>query len=75
MRLGDIKAGDNAKIISLDFTPLVKKRFRDLGFGEGDNVECVRLAALSSPILYFSKGAYVALRRSDANKIGVAHEQ
>lgn len=74
MQLCDIPVGKNAEIISLDFSPLLTKRMRDLGFCEGEDVECIRRAMMSSPILYYAKGAYVALRKSDAKRIGVSYE-
>lgn len=75
MRLSDISVGDSVVVESLDFAPVVTKRFRDLGFCEGDRVESVRAAAMLSPVLYYTKGAYIAVRKSDASRIGVAYEQ
>lgn len=75
MQLCDIPVGDIVTVKKLDFPPLMSKRFRDLGFGEDDRVECVRRALLSSPILYYTKGSFVALRKSDAKRVGVTYEQ
>lgn len=75
MQLCDISVGDIVVVKTLDFPPLLSKRLRDLGFGEEDRVECVRHALLSSPILYYTKGSFVALRKSDAMRVGVAYEQ
>lgn len=74
MYLSDVPVGSQAVISSLDFSPLFSKRLRDVGFCEGDDVTCVRRALLSSPILYYTKGSFVALRKSDAGRIGVTNE-
>lgn len=74
MKLCDLPNGRFALIDSLDFTPIFAKRLRDLGFCEGERVECVATAMLHSPILYYIKGSFIALRRCDAARIGVSYE-
>lgn len=75
MHLCDVQVGSSAVINSLAFPPLFSKRLRDIGFCEGERVECVSYALLRSPILYYIKGSFVALRRSDASRIGVRDEE
>lgn len=75
MRLCDVSKGEQVIIQSLDFEPIYAKRLRDLGFCEGESVKCVRKALMSSPILYYTKGSYIALRKRDAKRIGVTYEQ
>lgn len=74
MQLCDVPVGKYALIDSLDFPPLFCKRLRDMGFCEGETVECVSYAIFHSPILYYIKGSFVALRRCDASRIGVCYE-
>ena len=42
-----------------------------LGFCDGEYIECVLAAPLGDPRAYLIRGAVIALRRSDAEKIEV----
>lgn len=75
MLMSDMRAGDSGVISTISHTPQFAKRLRDMGFCEGESVSCVRIAVFSSPILYCVKDSFVAIRRKDADKVGVSLEQ
>jgi Fe2+ transport system protein FeoA len=71
MLLSEMKAGQTAKISDINIDTVFAGRLRDMGFTDNEQVRCIRCAVLSSPILYNVKGSSIALRKSDADLIGV----
>ena len=59
------------KIISLDFTGNLRRRFLDLGFSVGSKVYSAFKSPAGDPIAYIVRGTVIALRNSDAEKIKV----
>lgn len=47
------------------------RRLYDLGFVKGQRVKCTDIAISGSPIAYCVQGTKIALRKSDAEAIGV----
>ena len=72
MLLCDLKENETGAIIRINLGGAFADRLRDMGFCEGERVECVRRAVLSSPILYRVKGSEIALRKTDAAAIEVS---
>ncbi|MDF2535058.1 MAG: hypothetical protein K0R18_1217 [Bacillales bacterium] len=50
---------------------LVKRRLQDLGVKEGSTVMIKNKAPLGGPVMIETKGQALAIRKSEANKIGV----
>ena len=46
-------------------------RLREMGFCEGETVRCLKFSVFKSPVLSHIKGSDIALRKSDAMRIGV----
>ncbi len=72
MKMSMLKEGESAVIKELQCENAFAVRLRDMGFVEGERVECKKIAALSSPVLYRVKGADIALRTGDAEKLEVS---
>jgi ferrous iron transport protein A len=70
--VGDLKAGERAKIIDLsNVSRLVQRRLLDLGLTEGSEV-CVKCAMpFGGPIMIESCGQCIGIRRKEANQIEV----
>lgn len=71
MFLSDLSENQFGVISDYSFERSFESRLKDMGFCKGEKVKCVKKAALHSPILYYVKGANVALRKSDACRIEV----
>ena len=71
MLLYDLKEGQYAIIKKLNTESSFSDRLRDMGFCEGEKLRCVKKAVMGSPVLYFVKGAFIALRKSDAKRMEV----
>lgn len=71
LTLADLKPGESARIVAVNVNGLARHRLMDFGFRCGEQVTMVRSAPLSDPIAYKLRGAYVSLRRSEANLIEV----
>lgn len=72
MRLCELKEKQTAVIKRLTAPAAFAERLRDMGFCEGEQAVCVRIAALRSPVLYLVKGTHIALRTADAAFVEVA---
>lgn len=51
--------------------PAKRIRFQELGMFPGNTVACVSVAPSGSPLVFWIKGAMIALRRKDCEKIVV----
>jgi Fe2+ transport system protein FeoA len=71
MILSNMKEGQVGVISAVNFDDAFKIRLNDMGFCDGEQVECVKRAVMTSPIIYKVKGAGIALRKSDAKFIEV----
>lgn len=71
MFLSDLNENQLGVISDFKFEKNFENRLKDMGFCKGEEVKCVKKAVFHSPILYFVKGANVALRKSDACRIEV----
>jgi len=61
--------GDVAEIIRLDNTGSIRRRLFDLGIIEGNEISCVLSAPFNDPRAYLVKGAVIAIRQKDSEKI------
>lgn len=71
MRLCELNEQQGAVIERITATKETARHLRDRGFCEGEQVLCLKRAALGSPVLYLVKGTQMALRTADAACIEV----
>lgn len=65
-KLDKLGCGECAVVSSLGATGLLRRRLQDLGFTEGERVECVAVSPLGDPKAYLIRGAVIALRSEDS---------
>ena len=70
MRLSQLKENQTAVIAAVKNNNL-RRRLFDMGFVAGQEIKCTNIAALGSPIAYNIRGTKIALRKKDADLIGV----
>lgn len=71
MRLSELLEGESGKVVKISTSPRTTKRLSDLGLTEGSVVTLVRFAPFNDPLEISLRGFYLALRKSDADKIHV----
>ena len=71
MKLCELKNGESAKIIQMENSYAVKRRFEDLGLTEGITVKVIRRAPLNCPIEICVRDFHMAIRVCDAERRGV----
>ena len=71
MTLNDIKVGESAVVIKILSDDPMKYRFYDLGLVEGTRVRCELVSPTRDPVAFLFRGALIAIRREDAEKIVV----
>jgi len=72
--LRDMAPGSDARVqsFSAELQPEVSRRLRELGFGQGDLVRCLRVAPLGGPRVYAVSGAAFALEAELAEQVLVS---
>ncbi|MGO9830235.1 MAG: FeoA family protein [Myxococcaceae bacterium] len=72
--LRDMAPGSDARVkgFSAGLRPEVSRRLRELGFGQGDLVRCLRVAPLGGPRVYAVSGAAFALEAELAEQVQVS---
>ncbi len=73
LSLSQIKPGEKVLIKSLCATGNMKRRFLDIGLVKNTLVECVGQSPLGDPKAYLIRGAIIAIRSNDADKISVEY--
>lgn len=71
MTLSSLPIGSSAFVSGLMSNGKERRRMLDLGLIEGTQVEALRRSPSGDPIAYFIRGAVVAIRDTDADKIVV----
>lgn len=71
MTLSDMKENQIATITEIENDFALSRRLLDMGFISGQNIACITVGAFGSPIAYNLRGCKVALRKKDADKVGV----
>lgn len=71
MTLSDMKENQSAVIADIENSTGVKRRLFDMGFTAGAKIYCTDIGIFGSPIAYQIRGSKIALRKKDANEIGV----
>ena len=71
MYLSDMNVGDKAVVKKLIADENIKRRLLDIGLINGTQVECVLKSPFNDPMAYLIRGAIIAIRKNDCNKIEV----
>ena len=71
MTLSQMKVNESGYIISIDNGSNFERRFSDMGLITGQKISCTNIGLFGSPIAYQIRGSKVALRKRDADRIGV----
>lgn len=61
--------GQCARVTRLVHSGDMNRRFRDIGLIEGTEVQCLQRSPWGSPVAYLIRGAVIALRTADCEKI------
>lgn len=69
--LWQLAPGHRAWVGELSARGELRRQLRDLGFVPGAQVECLGRSPLGDPAAYRVRGAVVALRRRDAQRIAL----
>jgi len=72
MTLRELAIGSKAKVTRLLLEGAERRRLLDLGLAVGTEIEAVRRSPLGDPVAYKVRGALLALRSEQAEKIEVA---
>lgn len=67
--LKDIEPGEHARVIELKNTGCMRRRFLDIGLICGTDVECIGRSPCGDPSAYMIRGAVIAIRSDDSEKI------
>ena len=71
MYLSDMNVGDKAVVKKLIADENIKRRLLDIGLINGTKVECVLKSPFNDPMAYLIRGAIIAIRKNDCDKIEV----
>lgn len=69
--LDKLDINSQGKIIKIDDTLNLKRRFEDLGIINNSLIRCEFKSPFNDPKAYFIKGTTIAIRNEDARKIKV----
>jgi len=69
MRLSDLQKGDQAHIESFEDDEASLVRLRDMGLHDGIALRVIKFAPLGDPIEIKTRGFYLSIRKSLANRI------
>lgn len=67
--LNELEIGEKAKIIEVTADQEIKRRLLDVGFVKGSLIEKILINPSKNMIAYYIKGAVIAIRKSDTEKI------
>ncbi len=69
--LSALSPGQQATVTALQTTGSMHRRLLDIGLCSGTKIECVGRSPSGDPSAYLIRGAVLALRREDCDKIFV----
>ena len=67
--LASLKEGETALVKHLYTKGSMRRRLQDLGLIKGTKISCIQKSPSGDPTAYLIRGAVIALRNSDAQKI------
>ncbi len=70
--LSDIAVGEKARVTALNTDSSITRRLLDIGLIENTEVECIGRSPLGDPSAFLIRGAVIALRCGDSQKILVS---
>lgn len=70
--LSEIKVGHKAKVISIEIEGNMRRRLLDIGLTNGAVIECLFKSPFDDPSAFLIKGAVIALRKEECEKIKTA---
>lgn len=70
--LSDIAVGEKARVTALNTDSSITRRLLDIGLIENTEVECIGRSPLGDPSAFLIRGAVIALRCDDSQKILVS---
>ena len=73
--LDKISTGEFAVVVSVDTQNSLKQRLYDIGLVPGTKIKVVHQSPAGNPRAYLVRGAVIALRNCDAEKISVRVEE
>ena len=71
MNLFDLQIGEKCLINKIEINGSMRRRLLDLGLTPDTTVECVGKSPLGDPKAYLIRGAVIALRCKDCQKIEI----
>lgn len=71
MKLSELKINQSAIIESIGINNQMDRRLQELGFIKGQQIICSNIGLSGSPIAFKLSGTKIALRKADAQLIGV----
>lgn len=70
--LSDIAVGEKARVTAINTDSSITRRLLDIGLIENTEVECIGRSPLGDPSAFLIRGAVIALRCDDSQKILVS---
>ena len=67
--LSNLKVGEKAIIYKLKNSDDIRRRLQDIGLVEGTEVSCIQRSPCGDPVAYNIRGALIAIRLEDSDKI------
>lgn len=67
--LAFLPVGEKAKVLSVENCGDMKRRLQDLGVIKGTDISCILDSISGDMKVYLIRGAYIAIRKSDAELI------
>ena len=67
--LTDLNEGEKAQVLELKSDEDIRRRLMDIGLVEGTEVTCVQKSPCGDPVAYLIRGAIIAIRCEDSDKI------
>lgn len=72
MKLKEAKVLSTVKVVGIEAQGEMRRRFLDLGIIDGTNIEVLYRSPFGDPTAYLIRGAVIAIREEDSEKIQVA---
>ena len=71
MNLSDIQPGQKVRVIGLSAEHAICRRLLDIGMTENTEIECIGQCPFGDPKAFLIRGAVIAIREEDAQKVSV----
>lgn len=71
MKLGEVGIASTVKVLKINAEGDLRRRFLDLGIIEGTEIEVLYRSPFGDPTAYYIRGAVIAIRQEESEKIRV----